>query len=124
MTGVNPAAGGLPGAAPNNATLAVGNVKRIWGAQSAEEVKAPEIAPSSTAAGVSQQASQAAPGVTNQPASSSKKVAPEPSKADRKKQKAAAALFGGISSSKKDSSDDDDDDSEATPTKPEATQPA
>ena len=124
MTGVNPAAGGLPGAAPNNATLAVGNVKRIWGAQSAEEVKAPEIAPSSTAAGVSQQAPQAAPGATNQPASSSKKVAPEPSKADRKKQKAAAALFGGISSSKKDSSDDDDDDSEATPTKPEATQPA
>ena len=65
VTGVNPAAGALPGAAPNNATLAVGNVKRIWGAQSSEEVKAPEIAPSSTAAGVSQQAPQPASGAIN-----------------------------------------------------------
>ena len=38
VTGVNPAANTIPGAAvPNNATLAVGNVKRVWGASSVEE---------------------------------------------------------------------------------------
>jgi hypothetical protein len=104
------------------ASLVVGNVKRVWGAQASEEIKAAEVA-QTTPTGAQTQG-QNLTAVAGSWGSSAKpaavtKPAPPKTKADRKKERTAASLFGGISSSKKDSSDSsDDDDSEATPTKP------
>ena len=106
------------------ASLVVGNnVKRVWGAQSSEEIKAAEPAQTTSTGALSQSQSQNLTTVAGSWGSTAKptvvtKPAPPKTKADRKKERTGAALFGGISSSKKDSSDSSDDDSESTPTKP------
>ena len=92
--------------------MAIGNVKRVWGQASAEEVKAPETA-STAAAASSNPTSLGGPGLQApaQTFSTNKQAQKkQESKADKKKAKAAAALFGGISGTKDESSSDDSDD--------------
>ena len=129
VTGVNPNPAVANVAAP--ASLAVNNVKRVWGAASTEEVKAPEpdnpgpvTSHVNTHYGGQSNLNQAAAQpISTSTRPSAVKTAPQESQAEKKRKKAAAKLFGGISGQRDGDSSDSDSNSNtggsdaSTPTK-------